>query len=336
MTQTDFGQGASLYTLTDELGQTVQVTDLGATIVSIQTRDKDGLLEDVVLGYSCAQDYLTYHSSQGATIGRYANRIRGASFVLNDVHYHITPNEGKNHLHGGNIGLSKKMWKKEYYTEDTLVLSCFSPDGEEGYPGNLHVEVAFLFHKGCLEITYHAKCDQDTPLNITNHSYFSLGPNPLQTQLQINASQIVEVDEQMLPTGNLLNVQNTPFDFLTPKSIEKEIESQHPQIALCHGYDTCFLLDGEPRAMKQAAWAEHPKTGRILEISTDMPGVQLYTANFLDGTEIGKQNFPLYRRSAFCLETQFLPDTPNITKFPTCILRKNELFYSKTTYWFHT
>lgn len=124
MTQIDFGHGASLYTLEDELGQTVQITDLGATIVSIQTRDKDGLLEDVVLGYSCAQDYLTYHSCQGATIGRYANRIRGASFVLNDVHYHITPNEGTNHLHGGNIGLSKKMWKKEYYTEDTLVLSA--------------------------------------------------------------------------------------------------------------------------------------------------------------------------------------------------------------------
>lgn len=336
MNPIDFGQGASLYTLTDALGQIVQITDLGATIVSIQIQDKNSLLEDVVLGYSCAQDYLTYHSSQGATIGRYANRIRGASFMLNGIRYHVTPNEGENHLHGGFVGLSKKMWKKEYYTDNTLVLSCFSPDGDEGYPGNLHVEAAFTFYNGCLEITYRAKCDQDTPFNITNHSYFRLGPNPLQTQLQINACQIVEVDEQMLPTGNLLKVQNTPFDFLTPKSIEKEMECPHPQITLCHGYDTCFLLNGKPRSTKAAARAKHPETGRILEISTDLPGIQLYTANFLDGSEIGKQNSPLSWRSAFCLETQFLPDTPNIAAFPSCLLQKNHLFYSKTSYWFHT
>ena len=324
-----FGLDTYLYTISDGIIQ-VNITNYGATIVNIYAPDKNNKKDDIILGYSCAQDYAKYNSNQGATIGRYANRIKNGAFTLNGQTYHLAKNDGENHLHGGMKGFHKQIWQEKKYESNCLVLSYHSADGEEGYPGDLFVAITFTIQDRTLNISYKAKSDRDTIVNLTNHSYFKLGGNAMNTMLKINADKIAEVDEQLIPTGNLYHVKQTPFDFTEYKPIGKDIHTNHTQLLYGHGYDCSFLLNsGTP-----AAQAFDPITGRMITISTDMPAIQLYTANFLDGSEIGKNQQPLLYRSAFCLETQFLPNTPNVPIFPSCILKKEDTYLSQTAYKF--
>ncbi|MBR6548364.1 MAG: galactose mutarotase, partial [Clostridia bacterium] len=274
-------------------------------------------------------------SFQGATIGRYANRIGGAGFCLNGQSYTVEANDNKvNSLHGGSVGFHGQLFAGEEVDDHTVAFRLFSPHGEGGYPGNLHLTVTFAVQDNAVTITYNGLSDCDTVMNFTNHTYFTLGePNCLNTLLTIQANAVTPVDSLLIPTGELLEVTDTPFDFRLAKPIGQDIGAQHPQLQLAGGYDHNYVL-GDTKAWRQdVITATAPNTKIRLTCSTDLPGVQLYTGNVLN-EPLGKEGKPLCRNGAFCLETQFFPDTPNQPQFPSCVVAAETEFTSVTRYAF--
>lgn len=339
------GQDVDLYTLTNKSGVEAAISTFGGVVVSLKVPDRDGKLGDVVLGFDSVDGYVSDKSYFGAIIGRYGNRIGHGQFSLDGKTYTLAKNNGENTLHGGNKGFNKAVWTaKEIPAKDghALELTYLSKDGEEGFPGNLHVRVVYtLTDSNALRIDYSATTDRDTVVNLTNHSYFNLaGPGSgdiLGDVLTIEADKFTPVDAGLIPTGELSDVAGTPFDFRKPTPIGARINSDDEQIKLAGGYDHNFVLRrkmGAPISM--AARVVDPKTGRVLEVWTTEPGIQFYTGNFMDGSAHGKGGVSYTKRSAFCLETQHFPDSPNKPKFPSTELKPGERYHTTTIYKFST
>jgi aldose 1-epimerase len=337
------GQAVDLYTLTNRNGMQVSITNYGGTVVSIVVPDRNGKMADVVLGFDTLKGYLGNEPFFGATVGRYANRIAGGTFKLDGKAYKLPLNDGKNTLHGGPQGIDKKVWTAREIpgSHPAIELTYLSKDGEEGFPGNLSVKVVFtLTDDNALKIDYTATTDKDTVLNLTNHSYFNLdgqGNGDVMKQvMMINADRFTPVDSTLIPTGELRSVQGTPFDFRKPTAIGARIGDKDEQLNLGHGYDHNFVLNRKGPGLTLAARAMDPASGRVLEVLTTQPGVQLYTGNFLDGTIHGKGGKVYGHRAAFCLETQHFPDSPNHPKFPSTELKPGQTFHQETEFKFST
>ncbi len=321
---------AEKYTIRGSADLSVCILTYGATLQSIRYKGVD-----VALGYHTLEDYKTHGGYLGATVGRYANRIAGGKFTLNGVEYDVGCNEtGRGHLHGGKVGMDKKIWKAEPLSGTALRMTTLLADGEEGYPGELKVGVLFEVEGDTLRITYEGCSDQDTVFNPTNHCYFNLngenGADVTNHLLQINANAYTPVDELLIPTGELRPVQGTAFDFTVAKPIGKEINAPDPQVQLCGGYDHNFCLPGE--GLRTAAVAQSPATGIRMECCTDQPGVQLYAGNYLNNSN-GKSGH-MGKHQGFCLETQTYPDSPNHPAFPSAVLPAEKNFRSVTEYRF--
>jgi len=338
------GEAVDLYVLTNKNGMEVSIITYGGAVVSIKVPDKNGKIGDVVLGYDSLDGYLNDKANLGVLVGRYANRIGHAQFSLEGKTYTLAKNNGENSLHGGVKGFGKVLWKaREVSGKDgqALELSYLSKDGEEGFPGNLKATVIYTLTDGNeLRIAYSATTDKTTVVNLTNHSYFNLaGPGSgdiLGTQLVIEADKFTPVDSGLIPTGELRDVTGTPFDFRKATAIGARIGQDDEQIKLGGGYDHNFVLRrkaGDPISL--AARAVEPTTGRVLEVWTTEPGTQLYTGNFLDGVR-GKGGVSYTKRSAFCLETQHFPDSPNQPKFPSVVLKPGGRYQTTTVYKFST
>ena len=337
------GQEIYLYTLTNANGMQVGITNYGGRIVSILAPDRQGQMADVVLGFDNLQGYLDTHTYFGALVGRFANRIGGGKFTLDGTVYHLPINNGPNSLHGGIQGFDQKVWTANEIegSEPSLELTYFSKDGEEGYPGNLNAKVVYtLTNDNGIKIDYSATTDKDTIINLTNHSYFNLAGqgngDVLKQMMMINSDQITPVDATQIPTGKILNVAGTPFDFRTPTPIGARINEDNPQLKNGKGYDINYILDRKGPGLELAARAYDPASGRELEVYTTQPGIQLYTGNFLDGTIHGKGSKVYGFRSAFCLETQDYPDSPNHPNFPSAELKPGETYHEVTVFKFTT
>lgn len=339
------GRPVNLYLLKNKNRMEVSITTYGGTVVSLKVPDRNGKLGDVVLGYDSLEGYENDKAYFGAIVGRYANRIAHAQFSLDGKTYTLAKNNGENSLHGGVKGFNKAVWiAKEIPAKDgqALELTYLSKDGEEGFPGNLHVRVVYtLTDSNELKIEYFATTDKKTVVNLTSHSYFNLaGPGSgdiLGHVLMIEADKFTPVDSNLIPTGELCDVAGTPFDFRKPTAIGAGIDANDEQIKLGGGYDHNFVLRrkaGDPISL--AARVTEPTTGRVLEVWTTEPGVQFYTGNFLDGSARGKGGISYTKRSAFCLETQHFPDSPNQPKFPSVVLSPGERYHTTTVYKFST
>ena len=341
--KTPDGQAVELYALTNRGGMEATITTFGGAIVSLKVPDRNGKFADVVLGYDSLEGYVNDKGSFGPIIGRYANRIGHAQFTLEGKTYTLAKNNGDNSLHGGIKGFSKQVWTaKQLPTKDgqSLSLSYLSKDGEEGFPGNLNVSVIYtLTDTNELRMAYSATTDKETVVNLTNHSYFNLAGagsgDILKHLLTIQADKFTPVDANMIPTGELRDVQGTPFDFRKPTPIGERIHQDDEQLKLGSGYDHNFVIRGGGTAsVVLAARAVDPSTGRVLEVWTTEPGVQLYTGNFLDGTTPGKGGKVYAPHAAFCLETQHYPDSPNKLSFPSVVLKPGGHYHTITTYKF--
>ena len=302
----------------------------GASIQELWVPDKNGKLDDIVLGFDDFASYEKHQYFSGAIIGRYANRINKGTFILDDRAYELAKNLGKHHLHGGTVGFGKKVWEASPFegTEAAgVTFSYFSSDGEEAYPGNLTVQVTYtLLSSGTLTIDYYASSDSTTHVNLTNHAYFNLKGagegDVLEHRLMMNAPYFTPVTEEVVPTGEIISVKGTPFDFTRAKPIGQDIDQTDEQLKRGGGYDHNFVLN-MPMGNGQlglVAQVNEPKTGRTLEILGTQPGVQLYTANFLDADPVGKGGKVYQQRGAFCLETQHFPDSPNMSHFPSTVV----------------
>lgn len=306
----------------------VNLIEYGAIIQSLYYNNTD-----CVAGYSTLEGYLSDVSSQGATIGRYANRIGDSKFELNGKTYNLFANNGKNSLHGGSARFNTKLFKGEPLSANAVKFSLSSPDGDGGYPGNLDFSVTFTVKDNALTIEYNAVCDADTIMNFTNHAYFNLGSEDnFSTFLTIAADSITPVKSDLIPTGEFMAVDGTPFDFRSAKPIGKDINSDHPQVALANGFDHNFVLGFDREYKKDCVIAYCPESNITMRVDTDLPGIQLYTSNMLD--QKGGKYGDLTKYYAFCLETQFFPDTPNQPAFPSCTVKKDTPFYSVTKYKF--
>jgi aldose 1-epimerase len=343
--KTTDGKPVDLYLLKNKNGVEVAITTYGGAVVSLKVPDRNGKVGDVVLGYDSVDGYVSDKSYFGAIIGRYGNRIGHAQFTLDGKTYTLAKNNGENSLHGGIKGFNKAVWAaKEIPAKNgqALELTYLSKDGEEGFPGNLQVRVVYtLTDSNELKIEYFATADKKTVVNLTNHSYFNLaGPGSgdiLGHILQIEADKFTPVDSSLIPTGELRDVSGTPFDFRKATAIGARIDANEEQIKLGGGYDHNFVLrrkTGDPISL--AARVVEPATGRVLEVWTTEPGVQFYTGNFLDGSAQGKGRIRYTKRSAFCLETQHFPDSPNQPKFPSVVLNPGERYHTTTIYKFTT
>jgi aldose 1-epimerase len=340
--KTSPGEAVDLYTLRNIHGVEAKITNYGGIVVSLKVPDRNGKFDDIVLGFNDLESYLKSHPYFGAIIGRYGNRIAKGRFTLNGVEYKLAVNNGENHLHGGIKGFDKVLWKGQHHRTKAGVsvdLTYLSEDGEEGYPGNLQVRVIYtLTNNNELKIEYSATTDQDTVINLTNHSYFNLAGEGkgdiLNHRVMINADRFVPTDAGSIPTGELRRVAGTPFDFLRPMEIGARINNDDEQLKLGNGYDHTFVINGRPGRLRFAARASESTSGRVLEVWTTEPGMQFYTGNFLDGTLTGKAGNLYPRRSGFCFETQHYPDSPNQPSFPTTILRKGGRYKSTTVYKF--
>ncbi|MGB0655748.1 MAG: aldose epimerase family protein [Pirellulales bacterium] len=333
-----------LYTLKNESGMTVRVTNYGAIITSIIVPDRNGKQADVALGYDRVEDYINAVDKPyfGAVVGRYGNRIAKGEFTLDGETYSLLQNNGENHLHGGAIGFDKVVWAVDEYVEGkSLTLSYLAKDKEEGYPGNLELIIVYtLADDNSLVVDYHATTDKATPINVTQHTYFNLKGEGqgtiLDHKLMLNAKTFTPVDESLIPTGEMPAVAGTPFDFTTAKAIGRDIDQQNEQLVFGLGYDHNWILnkDGKEGELSLAAQVHEPSSGRVMEIYTTEPGIQFYCGNFLDGRLKGKSGKPYVHRGGFCLETQHFPDSPNQPNFPSTILKPGETYESKTVFKF--
>lgn len=348
MTQAPFGvtpdgQQVTLYTFANSAGMEARVIDYGGIIVSLRVPDRDGELEDVVLGFDSLEGYVGEHPYLGAIIGRVGNRIANGRFTLDGQEYQLPVNNGPNSLHGGNRGFDKVVWSAEPFENNRgrgLILRYTSADGEEGYPGTLEARVTYtLTDDNELIFDYHATTDAATPVNLTQHSYFNLAGNGegtiLDHEVMLNASRFTPVNRNLIPTGELQPVAGTPFDFTEPTPIGSRIEADNEQLEFAGGYDHNFVIDRSAGdSLTLAARVHESTSGRVLEVLTTEPGVQFYTGNFLDGTLTGKDGAVYERRTGFCLETQHFPDSPNQPEFPSTILRPGEEYRSSTVFRF--
>jgi aldose 1-epimerase len=332
------GQPVELYTLTNAKGSEARIMTYGGVVVSLKVPDRSGALGDVVAGFDNLEGYLTPPPYFGALIGRYGNRIGGGQFSLDGMVYHLAKNDGANHLHGGVRGFDKRLWSAKQLSPQSLELSYLSKDGEEGYPGNLSANVTYtLTDAQELRIDYLATTDKETVVNLTNHSYFNLAGEGdiLAHQVMIHADRFTPVDKGLIPTGELKSVAGTPFDFQMAKAIGERIEQKDEQLMFGHGYDHNWVLNRTGSGLETAAKVTDPKSGRVMEVLTTEPGLQFYTGNFLDGTLKGKGRV-YTRRSAFCMETQHFPDSPNKPAFPSTVLKPGETYRTTTVYRFST
>ncbi len=333
------GKEVSLFTLTNKKGDVVKLTNYGAAIVEINVPDKDGKKANVTFGYETLDAYLKGDPYFGKVVGQYANRIAKGKFTLDSVEYSLALNNGVNALHGGPTGWHSRAWTAEVLknTDFPAVKFTYSkPDMEEGYPGNVVAEVVYTWtDDNELIMDYKVTTDRRTVINITNHAYFNLhgagNGDILDHEALIRASAFTPVDSTLIPTGELRPVEGTPFDFRTPHLIGERIGESYDQLILGGGYDHNFVLDNVEQV---DAEVYDPSTGRVIQVITDQPGVQLYTGNFLDGTQTGRGGNVYQYRSGFCLETQHYPDSPNQASFPSVILTPEEPFLSSTTYKF--
>ncbi|MFK8114801.1 MAG: aldose epimerase family protein [Rubripirellula sp.] len=333
-----------LFTLKNDSGITIKVTNYGAIITSIIVPDRDGKMSDVALGYNRVEDYINAVDKPyfGAIVGRYGNRIAKGEFTLKGETYSLAVNNGENHLHGGVIGFDKVVWDAKPVNGEGwtgLELSYLAKDKEEGYPGNLNIKVTYkLDNKNALTVEYHATTDKATPVNLTQHTYFNLKGEGqgtiLDHELMINAKRYTPVDEGLIPTGETPMVAGTPFDFTTAKAVGRDIEVKDQQLEYGLGFDHNFVLDKQADEMVLAARVHEPTTGRIMEVHTTEPGIQFYCGNFLDGRLKGKSGNSYVHRGGFCLETQHYPDSPNQPNFPSCILEPGAKYSTKTVFKF--
>lgn len=336
------GTAIALYTLTNSNGLSMQVMNYGGIIVSLKVPDKDGNMDDIVLGYDSLQPYVQNNPYFGALIGRYGNRIAKGKFSLDGKTYSLDQNNFGNHLHGGSHGFDKRVWairEEDSPKGVALKLTYRSPDGEEGYPGNLEATVIYtLTDDNTLEIDYRATTDEKTIVNLTNHAYFNLGgtrsPDILSHELMIDADHIIPVDKTLIPSGPFMPVKGTPFDFTSPVAIGKRIDDDHEQIRYGIGYDHCWVLNPATDSLRLAATLYEPQSGRRMEVFTTEPGIQFYSGNFLDGSLTGKSGSVYRHRSGLCLETQHFPDSPNRNDYPSVVLNPGEEYKSKTIYAF--
>lgn len=340
--QTPDGRAVELYTLNNRRGAEAQIATYGGAVVSLKVPDREGHFDDVVLGFDSLAGYLADKAYIGVLVGRYANRIAKGHFTLNNHEYTLAVNNGENSLHGGLVGFNQKVWQaRPLPTKNgaSLELTYVSKDGEEGYPGNLSVRVVYtLTDANELRIDYSATTDKDTVINLTNHGYYNLAGqgsgDVLAHRLQLFAARFTPTDAGAIPTGELRAVRGTPFDFNAPHAIGERINQTDEQLKFGNGYDHNFVVDGRAGVLRRAARVSEPTTGRVMEVWTTEPGVQLYTANYLDGTEVGKGGKVYRQHFAFCLETQHFPDSPNKPAFPTTVLRRGARFHSTTIYKF--
>ncbi|MDZ7607397.1 MAG: aldose epimerase family protein [Cyclobacteriaceae bacterium] len=335
------GKQIDLFTIKNSRGMMVQVTNYGAKIVSVIVPDKDGKFADVCLGYETAQQYLDGVPSMGATIGRFANRIAGGQFMLNDSVYQLTKNAGENTIHGGTNGFRVKVWDAKQLDDQNLELSYFSPNGEEGFPGNLTVKVLFtVTEENELKLTYHAKTDKPTIINLTNHWFTNLGGHGsgdiLNHELLVNADSYTVADSFSIPTGEILPVEGTPLDFREITRIGARIDDEFDQTMMTKGYDQNLVISKGENELAFAALLHDPVSGRVMEVMTTEPGIQVYTANNLSGkpNETGKGGIGYISRSSICLETQHFPDSPNHPNFPSTVLNPGQDYVSTTIYKF--
>ncbi len=334
------GKKVELFTLKNESGMIVQITNYGGRVVDLWVPDKNGTFQDVVLGYATLDGYLKSNEIYfGTLVGRYGNRIGNAQFTLNDSLYTLAANNGVNHLHGGIKGFCNVVWDAVQSDGKTLLLSYLSPDGEEGYPGNLQVNVTYeLTDDNELKIEYRATTDKPTPVNLTHHSYFNLkgvGNGDINDHLlQINAAQYTPVDSTLIPTGEIAPVEGTPFDFRTATAIGARVNEENQQLKYGLGYDHNWVLTPADSGLIYAAKVVEPVSGRTMEVYTNEPGLQFYGGNFLNGSDTGKNGVSYTHRSALCLETQHFPDSPNKPEFPTTILQPGAEYYSVCIYKF--
>jgi aldose 1-epimerase len=340
--KTKDGTPVEIYTLTNRHGMTARVMTYGATLTELIVPDRTGKPADVVLGFDKLEPYLAGPPYFGATVGRVGNRIARGTFTLNGKTYHLATNNGPNHLHGGNKGFDKVVWKAEVLPSkagEAVKFSYRSPDGEEGYPGTLDASVVYtLTDANELRLDYTATADKPTPVNLTNHSYFNLAGEGsgtiLDEVLMIAADEMTPVDDTLIPTGKLAPVKGTAFDFTTPTAIGARIDKV--PIAPPVGYDHNYVLRPAPagQALRLAARVTDPKTGRTMDVRTTEPGVQFYSGNFLDGTITNRNGVPYQKHAAFCLETQHYPDSVNHPNFPSTILEPGTTYRSTTIYRF--
>ena len=335
------GKQIDLFTLQNTRGMVVQITNYGGKIVSILVPDKNGKMADVCLGYESAEGYINGSASMGATMGRFANRIANAQFTLNDSTYHLAKNAGEHTIHGGAKGFRFKVWEAKQLDEQNLELSYLSPDGEEGFPGNFTLKVLFsVTEDNELKLVYHATTDKPTVFNLTNHAFFNLAGegngDVLDHQLMVNADSFTPTNETSIPTGEIRSLDGTPLDFRNLTRVGDRIDADYDQLIFAGGYDHNYVINKDAGQLEMAALLYEPVSGRVMEVKTTEPGIQVYTANSLTGKgpDVGKSGHAYGSRSSICLETQHFPDSPNQPDFPTTVLNLGEEYLSTTIYRF--
>lgn len=338
-TDTIQGKAVGLYTLQNKNGMMVELTNYGATVVSINVPDAVGKIENVTFGYDSIGGYYAGKAYFGCIVGRYANRIALGKFKIDGVEYSAPTNNGPNTLHGGVKSIDKQVWDAKEIANG-VEFSILVKDGENGYPGDLDLKVTYtLLENNSIQIDYAATTNKTTVANFANHAYFNLSgdlSSPIASHLvQLNASRFTPVDSTLIPTGELKSVVNTPFDFTTPKAVGKDIDADDEQIKFGKGYDHNYVLNLSKDKLNLAAVVVEEKSGRKMEVFTTEPGVQFYSGNFLDGTEQG-HGIAYQHRTALCLETQHFPNSPNEPSFPSTLLKPGEKFVSQTIYAFST
>ena len=334
------GQEVQLFSLSNDQGMEVRITNYGGIITAIYVPDRNGKLDDVVLGHETLEGYLYRSRYFGALIGRYANRIANARFCLHGISYSLAKNNGANHLHGGSKGFDKVVWSAREIQDSgvaALELTYRSKDGEEGYPGNLEARVTYvLANRNELRIEYFATTDRDTIVNLTNHSYFNLacGGTVLDHQLAIDAEHFTPVNKGLIPTGEIRSVKDSPMDFTCGAAIGARINDHDEQLCFAGGYDHNFVLRTANEPFRKAATVHEPMTGRVMEVSTTQPGMQFYSGNFLDGSITGKSGRVYLKHSGCCFEPQHFPDSPNQPSFPSTLLKPGEEYGQTTSFKF--
>jgi aldose 1-epimerase len=337
--QTSDGTTVEKFTLRNAQGMTMSVITYGGIVTSLTAPDRKGQFTDIVLGYDSLSSYIRSNPYFGALIGRYGNRIGAGRFTLNGVEYKLATNDGANHLHGGVKGFDKVVWKVDSANDRALVLSYVSKDGEEGYPGTLYARVTYtLTDSNEVRIDYQATTDLATVVNLTHHSYFNLAGDGkgdiLNHELMILADQTTPIDAGLIPTGELRDITGTPFDFRTATAIGARIGADDEQLRFAGGYDHNFVLNKMDNSLTLVARVSEPTSGRVMEILTTEPGLQFYSGNFLNGTNIGKGGVAYKYRYGFCLETQHFPDSPNKPQFPSTLLDPGKTYATTTIYRF--
>lgn len=333
------GEEVYLYTLTNNRDVEISLTNYGGAVTSIKVPDRHGVFGDVVLGYDTLDEYIRNPRYLGALIGRHANRIGRGRFSLNGVEYQLAQNNSANHLHGGNKGFDKRVWTPTETAANSLRLSYFSEDGEENYPGNLTVDVDYsLNDENELRIEYQAASDKDTIVNLTNHSYFNLAGSGdiLDHELTLYSDSFTPVSEDLIPTGEIWPVENTPMDFRSSHTIGSRLDHLIPELSFSRGYDHNFTLRAWDGSLRWVARLREPASGRMLEVFTTQPGMQFYSGNFLDGSLTGKGGVAYQKYAGLCLETQHFPDAPNHPNFPSTVLHAGERYHEVTIYRFTT